>query len=343
MPRDVHPALKSIVVGTVPVDVAVRSQQSRRRRVQAALGLTRPSPQTWQQQAEDIIRAWDPDVLVTVGPWWHEEFRPLFGVRPTVHLWEEDLSRMAELAPQSRRARALRRVETFAASRAVPQPAAVVVISEREAAGATRRFPRADIVHLPFTLAADEWPTSPSVSEGDHVAVLSVLSEARNAEGLAAVLARLVEAGRQDVPFRLYSDRGLHPVLQPFLRLPWIQYVDPAPDPLEIYRGARVAFVPARRVTGLKTTILQGWSCGCPVVSYASAAETVGPTFHDAVASGEDDERVAARLVQVWDDAGTRRELVVRGRRALRDGFDDKHVHHEFVALLRGTAQALRQ
>jgi hypothetical protein len=262
-----------------------------------------------------------PDVVVTVGPWLGAEYRPLFGRFPTMHLFEEDMTRQWEIASQSWQGRLFRRVETWLYGRAKAQPKLVVTISRRETDAAQRRYPRATNLYLPLTLPRDAWPVFATPSEGEVVLVVGNLAQARNSEGLTAVLGEM--ARRDDaaaIRVRIVSDSGLHPSLQPFVDEPWVEYARPAGFLPDRYREAWAALVPAQRVTGQKTTILQAWTCACPVVCFESSAVTVG--VPDAVLAGLDAPQVVDQLVALSRSPATRQALVRAGLAALSLEFD---------------------
>jgi hypothetical protein len=262
-----------------------------------------------------------PDVVVTVGPWLGAEYRALFARFPTMHLFEEDVSRMAEIASQSRRGRLFRAIETSLYGRANAQPELVVTIGRHEFDVAARRYPQAEHLYLPLTLPRDAWPVFTTPSEGESVLVVGKFAQARNSEGLTAVLDEM--ARRSDAPgirVRIVSDSGLHPSLQPFIDAPWIEHVRPAGSLPKRYREAWAALVPALRVIGQKTTILQAWTCACPVVcSDASAASMERP---DAVLAGRNASQIVDHLVSLAHSPDTRERLVRAGLTALSTTFN---------------------
>jgi len=267
------------------------------------------------------IQTIDPEVVVAFGPWLNIEYRAAFASRPTIYFAEEDLSQLEENASQSRRGQVLRSIETLISSRARHQPAVVVSISRSEVLRARRRFPRAEHVYLPFTLPRAQWPPVETTSEGEKVLAVGNFLEWRNAEGLVTVLeeiaARAIDPGLR---IRVVSDAGIHEALLPFLGGPFLEHAFPGGALQGNYRNAFAALVPALRMTGMKTTILQAWSCGCPVVCSSAAAATVDtPT---AVASGADGHEMVERLLALREDRDERDRLVRSGISALRSEFD---------------------
>lgn len=265
----------------------------------------------------------EPDVVVTLGPWLDEEYEPLFRCAPVIHLFEEDVTQMAELASQRWRARVLRAAGASARRLRSAHPAYVVVISEHEVGRARRRYGRKPVYHvLPLTLHPS-WPVSDTRSNGQYLICVGVLSEQRNAEPLAPVLEELQHLRRPEgFHIRLVSQR-LHDVLLPALGYAWVVHDDAVTSPVELYRTAHMALVPAARATGVKETILQAWSSGCPVVAHSGSARTVALAFADAMIVAGRPHDLAAAIIDEWNDGPRLDHLFARGREAMLTTYDD--------------------
>lgn len=280
-----------------------------------------------------------PEAIVTVGPWLGRAYRPLHAMRPSVHLFEEDLSQMIELAPQSRQARALRRVEIFLASRSHLRPSTVCYIARSEEQAARRRYPLSEAVYLPYTLDERQWPTAPSPVAGTGAIVVGNMSQLRNAEGLAD-LCSLV-ADRSEHPLwgtRVLSDSGLHPCLEPFVASGMLVPTD-GRDLATGYRSAALAIVPAQRLSGLKTTVLQAWTMGCPVVGYAASAHSVGAD-QSCMRFGETPLALLDQLDELFASPSERYALAMGGFAKLRSGYDDDRNRTTFLSAVRHAASA---
>lgn len=260
-----------------------------------------------------------PDAVVTMGPWLGSEYRCLWRRYPSVHLFEEDLDQMIEIAPQSRRARLLREVETAIRNRAPGQPLTVVSISPPECRRARRQYVNAAHAYVPFTLAENQWPVATTMPEGQWVITVGNFAEPRNARGLFEVLAELDRRG-SDLPLRIISGPGLHPELQLFLRRWWVDYPGPVASVRPLYQDAWAALVPARRLTGQKTTILQAWSCRVPVVCSPEAAASVDAA--GAVLVGADATQLVDQLLTLREHSQLRRRYVEAGVELLGTRFD---------------------
>lgn len=256
------------------------------------------------------------DVVVTIGPWLTHEVRAAFGPTPSVHLAEEDLSQMEEVAPQSIPARVLRLVEASLYALSPHQPSTVITISAPEASRARRRYPRSRVVVVPYFFPRDQASlrTESADEPGEFVFVPGVLAEWRNAEGLASFLEAMSHES-EPLPVLLCSARGYHPALQPYLEEPWVA-VWPGDRPLaECYDVARVVILPALRVTGTKTTLVEAWAAGRPVACSPAVSRASSSPSACAVASGG--QALVAATRRLWNSPDERERLVGLGFDAL--------------------------
>jgi glycosyltransferase involved in cell wall biosynthesis len=254
------------------------------------------------------------DRAITVGPWQQSEYRPVWGALPSLHLFEEELLNVAELAPQSLQARLLRRLVFVVEGLSRMQPRVVVTISDSERGSARRRFPRVPVVCVPFGLDRDTWPEFATPSEGEDVLLVGNFAEARNAAGLLEVLR--VAAEEPDVPrFRVISGPGLHPCLTEFVTSGLLTLGTAPGSMAEAYRGAWSSLVPARIVTGQKTTILQAWSCAVPVITTPQCAATVSAP--EALLVGSSARELVDQLLRLQRDPGLQEQLVTAGLRTV--------------------------
>jgi len=270
------------------------------------------------------VHAFAPTVAVTFGPWINRGYSPIFAQWPTVHFFEEDLSRMYELAPQSARARVFRATERTLTHWAQSQPRIVVFIALREGRAAVRLFPKSKPLYLPFTLDAAQWPISNEVSSGYYIATVGNFTERRNSSGLRAVLEEICRRGlERRLRVEVVSGPGLHPELSPYLETNVLSYRSVESDLGTHYRNAWAALVPAERVTGVKTTVLQAWSCRCPVVCSDTVAQTIGGA--SAVVAATDAGRMVDGLLMLAAQPAMRQRVADAGVKFLK-------VHHDEAA-----------
>ena len=164
-----------------------------------------------------------------------------------------------------------------------------------------------------------------------------MLSEVRNAEPLAELIEHLSGRSRPpEMTLRLMSGAGLHSVLDAASRLPWITVDIGVESLVPYYRRARMAVVPAARATGVKATILQAWSCACPVAALTSSARTVGNSNSRAILSAPTPSELADQIVGAWNDDERLDQLVDLGRAAMANDFNDDAAQLTWKDSLRG-------
>jgi len=321
---DLVPRLVDRPVHQIPV---ARPRGSRRDR--AGRLATRLAPSAFATRSERAIvaavRARGCDAAVVMGVHRSPDLaRSLSFAVPTVLFAEERTPEGPDdwgLAPG-----VVGRVEAIALRRAMRAVRAVVVIAGHEVAWASAVYGR-PVVVVPHSVdvpsAGPSVPASHTAAAGlRDVFVVGNFAAARNAAGLADVLDAMA---RRPAPpgFRLAVASGmpLHPQLLERAGSAGMQVLGVVDDPLPHYRSAVATLVPAFDVRGVKTTILQGWAAGCPVVAAAPSAASVGGTHgHDLLAGGTADELVTA-LERVADDAGLRARLVENGAQSYEARF----------------------
>ncbi len=297
--------------------------------------LREPPLADWERRLDAHAERIDPEVVVTLGPWLGREFRSLHRAGPAIHFLEEDLQQMAELAPQSPQARLLRTVTGAALARRRWQPRLTVAIGPAEQANAARFARRGRAEVLPLTLDVAEWPLADDASPGEGVVVVGVLREARNAEGLAAVLEEVERRSLTErVRIRLVTGAGIHPMLERFVALDWVDTGPERGTVYDEYRRAAVALIPSFRSTGVKTTILQAWSAGCPVVCSPASATGVAVADGDGLLVGDDVPAIVDRLVALLDDPPLRAAVARRGSELVASRFDRRQIDRRTLGLL---------
>ena len=312
-----------------------RAESSRRRRLLDAVHAGRDANiDPWECDLAGAAASLDPQAVITLGPWLSREYRALHERYRSVHLFEEDLSRMRELAPQSPQAQVLRRLLVTFESRSTRQPITACYLARQEEHGVRRRHPTAEAVYLPYTLDPQSWPIAPGPVSGSGVVVVGNLSQFRNAEGLAEMLE--IVSGLAHHPLhgvRVVSDAGLHPCLKSHVRSGLLRHLH-GHDVATCYQSAAIALVPAKRLTGLKTTVLQAWAMGCPVVGFSATAHSVGATA-TSMRSGDTAAQVLGHIEDLMQFPQQRTESALAGFDMLRNHFDDQRVQHDFLAVVR--------
>lgn len=317
---DVHPDLADLVVADIPVLSYDRSRAARLRDMGRS-ALRRNEPDAHATQVQRVMAQIMPTVAVTFGPWLEREFTPVFAMVPTVHFYEEELARMPEIAPQSTQARLLRRAEAFTDARAQPAPTSVVVIGPAEVTPARRRFPSSNIHWYPVLLDPAKFPIADDASDGDEVIVVGQFAQPRNADGLRDILMLLNEV--PDAPtVTVISQSGLNRSLWGFVEAGMLNDAAFVDDLYGRYRQGRLALVPSRRATGIKSTILQAWAAGAPVVCFSAISSAFCGTADGALAAGASPEAVVQQIILVHASPALRATLASAGFNVLRKHFD---------------------
>lgn len=307
-----HPELPGRRLPTIAVPPARADKRQRLSKLLRPVG--RPLP--WEIALERAAMESAATVALTLGPWLDEEYAVVYRNIPTVHVFEEDVTRMVEIAPQTCRARMFRRLERLARRRRVSRPAHVIVIAEAERGPASRQFGRrTGLTVIPQTLVPSTWPPAQTPSHGEYLFCVGALNQTRQSEGLVAFLEALRTTEAVHIPILLLSGGGLHPDLaQLVTEMPQVSVARPEDDVYELYRRARMALVPSQRATGMKATILQAWTTGCPVAAYSASAKTVGHL--DALIAADGASRLVKSVLEVWVDKTRLEDLAHRGMRA---------------------------
>ena len=142
---------------------------------------------------------------------------------------------------------------------------------------------------------------------------------------------------------RLVSGVGVHREVEPYLDLPWVELAEPVDDLRAEYRRARVALAPASRATGFKTTVLQAWTAGCPVVCSVAVAATIGSSGRDAVLVGDSPDSLVRAMHELWSDQPRRASLAKAGIRLAAEEFADEDQRGRIVSLVHQAIGARRR
>jgi glycosyltransferase involved in cell wall biosynthesis len=308
-----HLARAAAVAEVVEIPVPRVGATRRDRITRSARQLLGLAPnQAWEMQLHGQLQRWEPEVVVAISQLQPTSLRAATRLLPTVSFIEED----ASATPEGRagpKAKLLLALEAAGRSRCGAPPAVAVVISPHEQSWARRQYPRSQIVVVPHRIDLAYWEQSVAPADDvcpDDVLVVGDMSARRNAEGLRAVADALAE--RADASDHIHlvviSFAEPHPLLQ---GLPegMIRFVGRVDDPRPYYRAVGQVLVPSFIVPGAKTTILQAWATGRPVVTTGPAARSIGATPGRDVLSAESAAGVAEAVVLLAGDPGRRDEL----------------------------------
>jgi glycosyltransferase involved in cell wall biosynthesis len=278
-----------------------------------------PRP-AWEAPLLDQLTAWMTDVVVAVGHPLDQDIHAATASLPTVSFVEEDHTPLPE-HQRSWQGTVLRWYEDAARRRWTAPPAVAVVISDHEVGWGRRKYPRSEVLVVPHRIDTAEWeePVEPSTEVGEQdVLIVGAMDAGRNADGLHDIARALLD--RHDRPDGLRLSVISHLEPSPVLAaLPkdLIRHMGRVDDLRPSYRAAGMALVPAFAVTGSKTTILQAWATGCPVVTTTQAARATGATPGVDVLCGETPTQVADDIIRLASNPDLRDHLRRGGRARL--------------------------
>jgi glycosyltransferase involved in cell wall biosynthesis len=245
----------------------------------------------------------------------------------------EDLEGPAWLKPvlTLSEARKYARLYRWAGRRA----AAVTAISADEEAWFTKTIDPSKIVVIPHGIDTSYFrPLEPAEPDTD-VLVVGDLRSSRNHVGAVRTWEAAAGAGWQWT-FVGAVDDGVASILH----AGGATVTGRVPDVRPYYQRAKVVLVPALAGTGVKTTSLQAWSMGRPLV--ASAVGAIGlPARHgENILIGDDPAALFEHLRAVLTDAGLAERLADEGRRTCESELDLTEIARRFADVCRDVAGA---
>jgi glycosyltransferase involved in cell wall biosynthesis len=293
----------------------------------ARRNLGRHLPTGWERGLVRELRAAGCDAVVLLTHRRPDAARVVARRFPTVLFAEEDVAEGPD--GWGRACGPLVSLEAAALRRAVAPVGCVAVIGPGEVRWAEQAYGRPTVV-VPHSIDAARWSQGgpPHPTERPEVLVMGNFAAARNAEGLRLIadeVGRRPPGPRRPV-LRVVSAAPPHPLLAELERSgaavgALIEWIGPVPDPLPLYKSAPVTLVPAREVRGVKTTILQGWATGCPVVATSASAASVGGRDGVDLLCHDDPAAVVDRIETLLSDVGLQERLRRNGRKA----FESRH------------------
>lgn len=270
----------------------------------------------WQRTVVAALADRDVEVVVTM---WMVRLPWLSRHVPTITFLEEDMRRQPE-NPSSFLYRAKQAVDTWAVDRGLAGCAAAVVISPRELDWARKRLPKVPVRVVPHWVNEEYWSgVARTTVDRRQIAVVGQMSLERNARGLRDIANALMEHPADERPCLVVASASEpHPCLQG-LPTDVLRFIGRVDDARELYATSAATLVPSFLVMGSKTTILQAWAAGVPVVTTTAAADSVEAEDGVSVRSAPDPTGVALALVEVAADPALGDRLAQAGRAQLRE------------------------
>ncbi len=290
----------------------------------------RPVFEAWQKDATAALLKIAPTAVVLLNggyPW--TLYRGVADSFATISFVEEDfwVSRMARRLPVH--VRSFARFDDFIAKRVYRAADSVVAISPNELRWLQRIFPQSKHHVVPLSIDVEYWSALVNAPVDGEIFTIAGLEPLRGqGDDFTAIVS---EIRRQSPDHKLVI--RLAGVVPPDpsgssgrIEIPSVEFLGAVSDPRPFYQGARIILVPAFQVTGVKTTILQAWVAGRPVVTTTAAAHSVGGTHGVNLLAGETPAEVAQMVLELINDHEMQEALVAGGRKAFRDSFSPELV-----------------
>jgi glycosyltransferase involved in cell wall biosynthesis len=248
--------------------------------------------------------------------------------RPTLAVMDEGIERFPDPylnASDSLARRWMRRAEARKVRRLYQELAArrahVVAISDAEADWFARSLPRELITVIPHGVDLDYWsPRAGSREEDLDVLVVGDLNAGRNVEPTVELFDALEHGAGRSLRWALVGKEPLPAVVA--LRSERVEVSGYVEDVRPYYERAKLVVVPARDMTGTKTTLLQGWAMGKPVVAAAPSTAGVDARPSENLVMGATTADLAAHVLELLADADLRARLGAAGRRTAEADHD---------------------
>jgi glycosyltransferase involved in cell wall biosynthesis len=236
--------------------------------------------------------------------------------------WERQWSYLTHLTGLKRRMVVLSESRRYASlyRRLGDRASAVVAISELEQEWFARFIPSSKIAVVPHSVDCEYFSPAPEVVPDLDVGVFGDLSHPRNSEGAVSVFESaaptrelswaFVGNRSEEVRERLSGPRALVPGFVPDIR--------------PYYARARVVLAPTVGGTGVKTTVLEAWAMGRPVVATSFAVRGLPARDGDNVLIGESPAELIAHVrallssEEVADRLGSAGRATVEAERDIR-------------------------
>jgi len=284
-----------------------------------------PVVEAWQAEVAAALQVIAPtEVVLLNGGYFWTLYRGISDPYPTVSFVEEDFwaSRMGRGLPVHQRW--FVRLDDFIAKRVYRSPDCVVAISPNEFRWLQQTFPRSRHRVIPLSIDVEYWsaPVSSPV-KGDVFTIAGLEPRRGQDDDFTQIISETFRL-RPKNPFviRLAGVIPPDPSGAPRrIEIPGVEFLGAVTDPRPFYAGASIILVPAFQVTGVKTTILQAWVAGRPVVTTSAAANSVGGTHGVNLLAGGTPAEVAQLVVDLLDDQEMQERLIEGGRKRFWDSF----------------------
>ena len=285
-----------------------------------------------------LVRAHRPDVVITPAYLGIRHQGPLLSNFRCVLCIEEEVPSRQDRLTMPLRERARRRARQEAERLWLRPPLRAVIINERERHWAENLLPRTPIDVVPLAIDDSYWATAVEPAVGmDQVdaVVAGTMAFRSNAEGLAEVASEYRALTGRARSIAVASAATPHAALDEAISQGDIRFLGKVDDVRRYYRAAPVCLIPTFVVPGTKSTILQAWAAGVPVVTSRQAAASVSAVNGRDLLAADSPIEVARLLRRAVTDPVLCRELAVAGRARLQTNF----AHDRIAAAWRSTLE----
>jgi glycosyltransferase involved in cell wall biosynthesis len=207
----------------------------------------------------------------------------------------------------------------------------VVAINDDEARWLSRLMPKTPISVIAHGVDADLY--SPRSGVPDHdVAVFGDLSQARNFVPTEHLIRKARE--RKETAHLRWLLVGRDPAAAlRALASSTVTLTGTVDDIRDFYPRAKVVLVPARMVTGSKTTVLQAWGMGRPVITTVAGASGLPARSGVNLVIADTDDAILRAIVELIHDPQQADRIARAGRKTLEEERNLSRQSAEFASL----------
>jgi glycosyltransferase involved in cell wall biosynthesis len=245
------------------------------------------------------------------------------------------LRRQLVLATERRRVHRIYR-------RAGQRSAGIVLISDEERQQFEDLIPAEKLAVFPHGVDCQFFSPRPSATADEtfDIAVVCDFLQTRNTRGLQAVVSGLRAPGSDGFLGRRWilvgrgSTEALTAIDQPEA-VPSVGHFEatgPVPDVRDYYGRAKVVLVPDLEGTGVKTTVLQAWAMGKPVVVTRAATRGLPVSLGTDVLVGDTPSDLLQQIHNLLEDPALREKVAHAGRRSVTAHRDIHAIAEGFAA-----------
>jgi glycosyltransferase involved in cell wall biosynthesis len=248
--------------------------------------------------------------------------------------WEKALTWGTEGLPAVRR-RLVMRTEQWRVQRlrrALGRRVALAVaISEEEGEWFARHMPRERVLVIPHGIDCDYHRPRGTPEQDVDVAIIGVLSGGANVDGAMSFYEAAQRSTKGSRWRWAFVGRSPARALRA-LRSPAVLVVGDVPDVRPWYERSKAIIVPAGYGAGAKTTVLQAWAMGKPLVATRFALSGLPAKPENNVLVGKTPAELVSQVHRLLADDELRSRIGKAGRRTVEGSRDMAQIAGDFAA-----------